>query len=149
MKQLYRFASYLSRSMNRRGFLRTLLRGVASIAALCSGLGASALAAQVCVGAGHGGPQPNDLPLNDTIGSDAYCNTNNATWGCTISAGLPLCTVEQGCNGNISTISSSNCGAPMVSSGWWDCCCDEKQIRCRDCYYNGLVCICRAYIADC
>lgn len=155
MKKLEKLEEALSGASNRRGFIGFIFRGfigiAATTAALCSGLPAFALpAASNYNGAQSSGGAGDTCNVSETS-SQSYCTGNPSSWGCTISSGgIRACDANDGCSGTVGSISSSNCGGNTTSSGYWDCCCEGKTIRCRDCSVGGsIICICRAWIGTC
>ena len=155
MRKLEKLEEALSGTSNRRGFIGAIFRGfigiAATTAALCSGLPAFADSA-VCNYNGAQSPGGAGDTCNDGAGySESYCTGNPSSWGCTISSGgIRACNTDDGCNGTVAALTSSNCGQGNTSSGYWDCCCEGKTIRFRDCSVGGsIVCICRAWIGTC
>ena len=147
MSVIKKMQEAFSQNTTRRGFLRSIVRLSASVAAICAGMPVSATGQLACwedVARSNGG-------AGDTCGTTAYCENNSSSWGCTIGSGFPrACTIDDGCTGTTGSVSSSNCGGYLISTGWWDCCCDGTKTRCRDCSQGGqIVCICRANIGTC
>jgi hypothetical protein len=146
MNLLKKIEEALSGNTSRRGFLQGVLRASVSIAAVCAGLPSNALAiAPSCLRTG----QFSQGGVGETCGGDSYCTAGASSWGCSLNL-YRACTTADGCNGTTGSVSSSNCGGGMTSTGWWDCCCEGTKIRCRDCSSGGaVVCICRANIGSC
>ncbi len=154
MKKLEKLEEALSGASNRRGFIGVIFRGfigiAATTAALCAGLPAFADPAACNYNGAQIPGGTNDQCNASATSSQSYCTNHPSSWGCTISGGLPACTTNDGCSGTVGSISSSNCGGNTTSSGYWDCCCEGKTIRCRDCNIGSTIqCICRAWIGTC
>jgi len=135
-------AEGIARRLNRRDLFSKGLRGLVRLgmgSAMLFGAQRFAYATPNCTtllfetGAGTSC----DVP------GDAYCDGNEANWGC---GGLPNCTgsLAQYCN----SPTNSNCINGWESKGYWDCCCDGNQHRCRDCGPVGgdPQCVCHAQI---
>lgn len=150
-------AEALSGQISRRGFfsriLRTSVNFSLGISSVCTG--ALTFTTVTCHSASFGS-QDNHCSSGDIESHQGYCEANSSTFGCnTGEGGYPECTLAQGCKPTNPT-SGSNCG-DMVdgeiweSKGYWDCCCDGRKFRCRDCgpKDGDIVCICRAEIGDC